>query len=52
MKTKERHCCDDCADYDWYYDWCCRFKCKADAREVHDCFREHEKKQEKDDERL
>jgi hypothetical protein len=37
MTTK---CCDNCIHYHWYYDYCDKYDCEVDAREVHDCFAE------------
>jgi len=34
--------CDKCKHYCWYYDWCKKWKCTVDAREVHDCFEGNE----------
>ena len=33
-------CCDNCLHYHWYYDYCDKYNCEVDAREVHDCFAE------------
>lgn len=33
-------CCDNCLHYHWYYDYCDKYDCEVDAREVHDCFAE------------
>lgn len=33
-------CCDNCKHYAWYYDWCDKWKCKVDSREIYNC---HEK---------
>ena len=30
--------CDDCRYYDWYRDFCKRWKIKMDYRAMHDCF--------------
>ena len=30
--------CDKCKFYIWYYDWCKKWQCEVDGREVHDCF--------------
>lgn len=30
--------CDKCKNYNWYYDWCKKWKCKVDCRAVYDCF--------------
>ncbi len=37
--TENKKCCDNCTHYHWYYDYCDKWKCKVDAREVHDCFK-------------
>jgi hypothetical protein len=29
--------CDDCIHYHWYYDYCDKWECKVDAREIHSC---------------
>lgn len=29
--------CDNCIHYHWYYDYCDKWKCEVDAREVHGC---------------
>lgn len=34
--------CDNCKYYDWYYDFCNKWKCEVDARAVHDCFEDGE----------
>lgn len=39
--------CDDCEHYSWYYDYCDKWNCSVDAREVHDCF--EKKGDDKDD---
>lgn len=31
--------CDNCKYYKWYYDYCEKWKCKVDDREVHSCFK-------------
>ena len=31
-------CYDDCKYYHWYYDWCDRWQCEVDAREVYNSF--------------
>ena len=37
-KRKEKAMnCDKCIHYHWYYDYCDKWKCKVDAREVHNC---------------
>ena len=33
-----QNCCDNCLRYHWYYDYCDKWQCKVDAREVHDCY--------------
>lgn len=30
--------CDKCKHYEWYYDYCKKWKCEVDDREVHSCF--------------
>ena len=30
--------CDKCQEYEWYYDYCKKWQCKVDHREVHNCF--------------
>lgn len=30
--------CDKCKYYDWYYDYCEKWKCTINAKEVHNCF--------------
>lgn len=30
--------CDNCRWYNWYYDYCAKWDCEVDAREVHDCY--------------
>lgn len=35
--------CDNCKHYHWYYDYCDKWKCEVDAREVHNCFEKFEK---------
>lgn len=32
--------CDNCKHYRWYYDYCEKWDCEIDAREVHNCFEE------------
>ena len=34
--------CDDCKHYEWYYEWCRKWGCEVDAREVHNCFEQRE----------
>ena len=29
-------CCDNCVNYQWYYDWCEKWKCEKDGRSVCD----------------
>lgn len=29
--------CDNCVFYHWYYDYCSKWDCEVDAREVHGC---------------
>lgn len=29
--------CDECIHYHWYYDYCDKWDCEVDAREVHNC---------------
>ena len=29
--------CDECKHYCWYYDYCDKWGCEVDAREVHNC---------------
>ena len=29
--------CDKCKYYNWYYDYCDKWKCIVDDREVHSC---------------
>lgn len=31
--------CDKCTFFQWYYDYCVKWKCKVDFREVRDCFK-------------
>lgn len=33
-------CCDKCQWYQWYYDFCEKWKCEIDARSCQDCFEE------------
>lgn len=28
----EKKCCDNCQYYNWYYDWCNKWKCEIDFR--------------------
>ena len=37
--NENKKCCDNCTHYHWYYDYCDKWKCEVDAREVHDCFK-------------
>lgn len=37
------HNCDNCKYYEWYYDYCEKWKCVVDDREVHSCFAERGK---------
>lgn len=30
--------CDDCKYYNWYYDWCNKWKIEQDSRNTEDCF--------------
>ena len=32
--------CDNCCYYHWYYDYCDKWKCEVDSREIHSCFEE------------
>lgn len=32
-------CCDKCRFYNWYYDWCRKWKCEVDGRAVYPCFK-------------
>ena len=32
--------CDKCKYYNWYYDYCDKWKCVVDNREVHSCYEE------------
>lgn len=34
--------CDECKHYYWYYDRCEKWKCKVNAREVHNCFEQRD----------
>lgn len=38
--------CDNCKYYNWYYDYCNKWKCKVDEREVYSCY-EHRKENDK-----
>ena len=35
------NCCDNCTHYNWYYDYCDKYNCEVDAREVHSCFEDY-----------
>ena len=30
--------CDNCEYYEWYYDYCRKWKCEVDDRGVYSCF--------------
>lgn len=30
--------CDNCSHYNWYYDWCDKWKCNVDSRSHYNCF--------------
>ena len=30
--------CDYCKHYNWYYDYCDKWKCEIDARSIYGCF--------------
>jgi len=32
--------CDSCIHYCWYYDYCDKWECKVDEREIHECYEE------------
>lgn len=34
--------CDNCMHYCWYYDYCEKWDCEVDAREIHNCFEERD----------
>lgn len=34
--------CDKCKYYKWYYDYCEKWDCEVDSREVHNCFEQME----------
>ena len=36
VKVKSMNC-DECRHYCWYYDYCDKWDCEVDAREVHNC---------------
>ena len=38
--------CDNCKYYNWYYDYCDKWKCVVDEREVHSCY-EHRRENDK-----
>lgn len=40
--------CDYCQHYKWYWDWCEKWKCEVDAREIHGCFEKRFKGENKD----
>lgn len=48
MDITHKKNCDNCKHYNWYYDWCYKFKIEVDAREIHDCFENEEKENEKE----
>ena len=33
--------CDYCKHYNWYYDYCDKWKCEIDARSIYDCFEQN-----------
>lgn len=35
--------CDNCKYYRWYHDYCDKYKCQIDPREVHNCFEPRKK---------
>lgn len=35
--------CDNCVHYHWYYDYCDKWECEVDAKEIHKCFEAREK---------
>ena len=37
MEKEKKMNCDNCIHYHWYYDYCDKWKCEVDAREVHGC---------------
>ena len=43
--------CDDCKYYNWYYDWCDRWKVKIDERAVNNCFTPREEDKNNDEHR-
>lgn len=34
--------CDGCKYYDWYLDYCYKWKCEVDPRSVYDCYEHYE----------
>ena len=38
-------CCDKCRFYQWYFDYCEKWKCEVDGRSVYGCFEEREIKE-------
>ena len=34
--------CDNCEHYEWYYDYCQKWKCEVDARASYGCFKSKE----------
>lgn len=40
-KASEQNC-DGCKHYHWYYDYCDKWHCEVDAREVHNCIEQME----------
>ena len=38
MENTAKRNCDKCACYTWYYDFCRKWECEVDGREVHGCF--------------
>ena len=32
--SKDNKCCDTCKRYHWYEDWCDKYECEVDARNV------------------
>lgn len=43
MWKKEIRKCDNCIYYNWYYDWCKKWKCKVDDRSICNNFINKEK---------
>ena len=37
-RNGEKMNCDNCNKYNWYFDWCKKWKCYVNEKEVHDCF--------------